>query len=112
MFTYIGLVQLTEQGREHLEKAPEYLAKIAEFGDLRQLLTEEREAVEEIGQRGSVGRGGSAEAGGEPARFSCRDELVSIEVSQWCEAELRLADQFRKDASRPEGYERAENGVL
>lgn len=30
MFTYVGLIQITEQGREHLEKAPEYLAKIAE----------------------------------------------------------------------------------
>jgi len=29
MFTYVGLIQLTEEGREHLEKAPEYLEKIA-----------------------------------------------------------------------------------
>ena len=28
MFTYIGLVKLTDEGRENLEKAPEYLDKI------------------------------------------------------------------------------------
>ena len=28
MFTYVGLIQLTEEGRENLEKAPEYLDKI------------------------------------------------------------------------------------
>ena len=28
MFTYIGLIQLTPEGRENLEKAPEYLDKI------------------------------------------------------------------------------------
>ena len=28
MFTYVGLIKLTPQGREHLEKAPEYLEKI------------------------------------------------------------------------------------
>jgi uncharacterized protein with GYD domain len=29
MFTYVGLIQLTEEGRENLEKAPEYLERIA-----------------------------------------------------------------------------------
>ncbi len=28
MFTYVGLIQLTPEGREHLEKTPEYLEKI------------------------------------------------------------------------------------
>ena len=28
MFTYVGLIQLTEEGREILDKAPEYLEKI------------------------------------------------------------------------------------
>ena len=28
MFTYIGLIQLTPEGRENLAKAPEYLEKI------------------------------------------------------------------------------------
>lgn len=28
MFTYIGLVKLTDEGREHLDKAPEYLEMI------------------------------------------------------------------------------------
>lgn len=28
MFTYVGLIKLTPEGREHLEKAPEYLEKI------------------------------------------------------------------------------------
>ena len=27
MFTYVGLIQLTDEGRENLEKAPEYLEK-------------------------------------------------------------------------------------
>jgi uncharacterized protein with GYD domain len=31
MFTYVGLIQLTEEGREHLDKAPEYLEKIKEI---------------------------------------------------------------------------------
>jgi len=28
MFTYVGMIQLTPEGRETLEKAPEYLEKI------------------------------------------------------------------------------------
>jgi uncharacterized protein with GYD domain len=31
MFTYIGLITLTEPGREHLWEAPEYLKKVAEI---------------------------------------------------------------------------------
>jgi uncharacterized protein with GYD domain len=31
MFTYVGLIQLTEQGREHLEEAPAYLEKITKI---------------------------------------------------------------------------------
>ena len=31
MFTYIGLIKVTPEGREHFEKAPEYLAKIAKL---------------------------------------------------------------------------------
>ncbi len=43
MFTYVGLIQLTEQGREHLEKAPEHIAKfreivIKEGGEVERLL--------------------------------------------------------------------------
>jgi uncharacterized protein with GYD domain len=28
MFTYVGLIKLTAEGREHLEKAPEYLEQM------------------------------------------------------------------------------------
>jgi uncharacterized protein with GYD domain len=31
MFTYVGLIQLTPEGRENLEKAPVYLEKIREI---------------------------------------------------------------------------------
>ena len=31
MFTYIGLIKVTSEGREQFEKAPEYLAKIGEI---------------------------------------------------------------------------------
>ena len=42
MFTYVGLIQLTPEGRENLEKTPEYLDKIrhiveAEGGILEQV---------------------------------------------------------------------------
>jgi uncharacterized protein with GYD domain len=36
MFTYVGLIQLTPEGRETLEKAPEYLDKF------RQIIEEEK----------------------------------------------------------------------
>jgi uncharacterized protein with GYD domain len=41
MFTYMGLVQLTPEGRETLEKAPEYLEKF------RQIIIEEGGTLEE-----------------------------------------------------------------
>jgi len=31
MFTYVGLIQLTPQGREHLTETPKYLEKITRF---------------------------------------------------------------------------------
>ncbi len=31
MFTYVGLIKVTAEGREHLDRAPEYLEKIAEI---------------------------------------------------------------------------------
>ena len=31
MFTYVGLIQLTPEGRENLEKAPEYLERIRDI---------------------------------------------------------------------------------
>ncbi len=31
MFTYVGLIQLTPEGRENLEKTPEYLGKITKI---------------------------------------------------------------------------------
>lgn len=31
MFTYIGLIKVTPEGREQFDKAPEYLEKIAEI---------------------------------------------------------------------------------
>ena len=34
MFTYIGLIKVTPEGREQFEKAPEYLAKIGEIIEL------------------------------------------------------------------------------
>ena len=30
MFTYVGLIQLTELGREHVEKVPEHIARFRE----------------------------------------------------------------------------------
>jgi uncharacterized protein with GYD domain len=41
MFTYMGLVQLTPEGRETLEKAPEYLEKF------RKIIVEEGGVLEE-----------------------------------------------------------------
>jgi uncharacterized protein with GYD domain len=41
MFTYMGLVQLTPEGRETLEKAPEYLEKF------RKIIIEEGGVLEE-----------------------------------------------------------------
>lgn len=38
MFTYVGLIELTPEGREHLVEAPEYLEKITKI-------------VEEVGGR-------------------------------------------------------------
>ncbi len=40
LFTYVGLIELTTEGRENLEQAPEYLDKI-------------RHIIEEEGGRGS-----------------------------------------------------------
>jgi uncharacterized protein with GYD domain len=34
MFTYVGLIQLTEQGREHLAQAPQHIAKFREIVEL------------------------------------------------------------------------------
>ena len=31
MFTYVGLIQLTPEGRENLKEAPKYLEKIKQF---------------------------------------------------------------------------------
>lgn len=42
MFTYVGLIQLTPEGRENLEKAPEYLDKI------RHIVEEEGGVVEQV----------------------------------------------------------------
>jgi uncharacterized protein with GYD domain len=42
MFTYVGLIQLTPEGRENLEKAPEYLEKI------RHIIQEEGGTLEQV----------------------------------------------------------------
>ena len=42
MFTYVGLIQLTPEGREHLEKTPEYLDKI------RHIIEEEHGVLETV----------------------------------------------------------------
>jgi len=42
MFKYIGLVQLTSEGREELEKAPEYLEKF------RHIVEEEKGLLEDV----------------------------------------------------------------
>jgi uncharacterized protein with GYD domain len=42
MFTYVGLFQLTPEGRENLEKAPEYLDKF------RHIVEEEGGVVEQV----------------------------------------------------------------
>ena len=42
MFTYVGLIQLTAEGRENLEKAPEYLEKF------RRIVEEEGGVLEHV----------------------------------------------------------------
>ena len=42
MFTYVGLIQLTAEGRENLEKTPEYLDKI------RKIVKEEGGVLEQV----------------------------------------------------------------
>ena len=42
MFTYVGLIKLTPEGREHLDKAPEYLDKI------RHIIEEEKGVLETV----------------------------------------------------------------
>lgn len=42
MFTYVGLIQLTPEGRENLEKAPEYLDKI------KHIIEEEGGVLEQV----------------------------------------------------------------
>jgi uncharacterized protein with GYD domain len=42
MFKYIGLIQLTPEGREELEKAPEYLEKF------RHIIEEEHGLLEDV----------------------------------------------------------------
>jgi uncharacterized protein with GYD domain len=42
MFKYIGLIQLTPEGRETLEKAPEYLEKF------RQIIKEEQGVLDDV----------------------------------------------------------------
>jgi len=42
MFTYVGLVTLTEQGREHLDDAPKYLDQI------RKIIEEEGGELERV----------------------------------------------------------------
>ena len=42
MFTYVGLIQLTEEGREILDKAPEYLEKF------RRIVEEEKGFLEDV----------------------------------------------------------------
>jgi uncharacterized protein with GYD domain len=42
VFTYVGLIQLTPEGREHLEKTPEYLDKI------RKIVEEEGGVLEHV----------------------------------------------------------------
>jgi len=42
MFTYIGLIQLTPEGRENLEKTPEYLDKF------RHIVEEEGGVIEQV----------------------------------------------------------------
>jgi uncharacterized protein with GYD domain len=42
MFTYLGLLQITPEGRENLEKAPEYLEKV------RHIVEEEGGVLEQV----------------------------------------------------------------
>ena len=42
MFTYVGLIKLTPEGRENLEKAPEYIEKI------RHIVEEEGGKLEQV----------------------------------------------------------------
>jgi uncharacterized protein with GYD domain len=42
MFTYVGLIEITPEGREELEKAPEYLETI------RKIITEEGGELERV----------------------------------------------------------------
>jgi uncharacterized protein with GYD domain len=42
VFTYVGLIQLTDEGRENLEKTPEYLDKI------RKIVKDEGGVLEQV----------------------------------------------------------------
>ena len=50
-----------------------------ELGDLGQVLGEEREAKEEVDERGLVGRRRASEAGDEPAGLAGADELFGVD---------------------------------
>ena len=65
-----------------------------------------------IGERRSIGRGRAAEARDEPAGLPAVTSSLGVDVGQRRDPERRLADQLGEDAARPEGDERAEDGVL
>src|SRR6188768_460653 len=62
-----------------------------ELGDCGQILTEPREAQDEVDERGAIGRRGAAEAGDEAARLAAVDELLGVDVRQRRDPERRLA---------------------
>ena len=83
-----------------------------ELGDLRQLLAEHRESVEEVDERGRVGGRGPRKPPTRRPALPPSDQLLRVDVRERCDAEVRLADQLGEHAAGPEGHERSEDRIL
>ena len=83
-----------------------------ELRELGEVVGELREPVQDVGERGRVGRRSASEAGDEPAGLAALDELVRVDVGQRREPEVGVADQLGEHAARAEGDERPEHGIL
>ena len=83
-----------------------------ELGELREIVGEPGEPVEDVGKRGGICRWSTSEAGDEPARLARGDELVRIDIRQRGQPEVRVTDELGEHTPRAEGDERAEDRVL
>ena len=83
-----------------------------ELGHLGEVVREPAEPVDEVDQRGRVGRRRAAEAGDEPPALPPVHELLGVDVGERRDPEGRVADQLGEDAAGAEGDERAEDRVL